>query len=36
MWLTTVDIEKYDGKKVACGTLDGKVLIYEYNILNIF
>lgn len=29
MWLTTVDIEKQDGKKVACGTLDGKILIYE-------
>ena len=29
MWLTTVDVEKQEGKKVACGTLDGKVLVYE-------
>ncbi|CAD8058271.1 unnamed protein product [Paramecium primaurelia] len=34
MWLTTVDVEKQEGKKVACGTLDGKVLVYEINQSN--
>jgi len=27
----SVDIDLSDGKKVACGTMDNKVLIFEIN-----
>ncbi len=30
IWLTSVDIEKQDGRKIVCGTLDGKLLMFEY------
>jgi len=30
--LTSVDIEKTEGKKVVCGTLDGKLLLFEFLI----
>ena len=30
-WLISVDIEKIEGKKVASGTLDAKLLIFEIN-----
>ena len=26
-----MDVEKVEGRKVACGTLDGKILIFEFN-----
>jgi hypothetical protein len=29
IWLTSVDVEQQEGRKVACGTLDGKLLIFE-------
>ena len=30
-WLTSVDVEKQEGKRVAIGTLDNKILIFEIN-----
>lgn len=32
-WLISADFEKTEGKKVACGTLDAKLLIFEINTL---
>jgi WD40 repeat protein len=31
-WLNSVDFERTEGKKVACGSLDAKILIFEINI----
>jgi len=30
-WLTSVDVDKVEGRRVACGTLDNKILIFEIN-----
>ena len=30
-WLTSVDVEKQEGKLVAIGTLDNKILVFEIN-----
>lgn len=32
-WLISADFERTEGKKVACGTLDAKLLIFEINTL---
>lgn len=32
-WLNSCDFEKTEGKKVACGALDAKLLIFEMNTL---
>ncbi len=30
-WLTSVDVDKTEGRYVACGTMDSKILITEIN-----
>ena len=33
-WLTAVDVERVEGRRIAVGTLDYKILIYEMNTTN--
>lgn len=35
-WLTSVDVEKSEGKLVAIGTLDNKILVFEINKGNLY